>query len=116
MFNHGYLELDEDDFRVDWMRVYNTGGTFDYEGKPVRVVPNNNMFKITEEDPTLKVKTLTNNVEVKVEVQVLNKEFVDMLSVEQLEAFANTNQLDISGVKKTKTALVEFLQDNGRIK
>ena len=116
MFNHGYLELDEDDFRVDWMRVYNTGGTFDYEGKPVRVVPNNNMFKITEEDPTLKVKTLTNNVEVKVEVQVLNKEFVDMLSVEQLEAFANTNQLDISGVKKTTTALVEFLQDNGRIK
>lgn len=116
IFNHGYLELDEDDFRVEWMRVYNTGGTFDYEGKPVRVAPNNNMFKITEEDPTLKVKTLTQNVEVKVEVQVLNKDFVDLLSVDQLEAFANTNKMDISAVKKTKASLVEFLEANGRIK
>lgn len=98
------------------MRVYNSGGTFDYEGKPVRVVPNNNMFRITEEDPTLKVKTVTQNVEVKVEVQVLNKEFIDILSVEQLEVFANTNKLDISAVKKTKAALVEFLTGTGHIK
>jgi hypothetical protein len=116
MFNHGYLELDEDDFRVEWMRVYNSGGTFEYEGKPVRVVPNTNMFKITEEDPTLKVKMITQNVEVKVDVQVMNKEFVDLLSVDQLEAFANTNKIDISAVKKTKAAMVEFLASTGHIK
>ena len=116
MFNHGYLELDADDFRVEWMRVYNSGGTFDYEGKPVRVSPNNNMFKITEEDPTLKVKTLTQNVEVKVDVPVILKDWVDTLSVEQLEAFANTNKLDISGVKKTKAAMIEFLTNSGHIK
>ena len=116
MFNHGYFEFDEDDFRIGWMDVYNTGGTFEYEGKSIPVVANSNMFKVTREDPTLKVKTLTQNVEVRVEVQVLNKDFVDLLSVDQLEAFANTNKLDISGVKKTKSALVEFLENNGRIK
>ena len=116
LFNHGYLELDADDFRVEWMRVYNTGGSFQYEGKPIIVKANNNMFRITEEDPTLKVKMITNNIETKVEVQVLNKDFVDMLSVEQLESFANTNKLDISAVKKTKAAMVEFLGNAGHIK
>ncbi len=116
VFNNGYLELDEDDFRVDWMRIYNSGGTFQYEGKPVRVVANTNMFKITEEDPTLKVKMITQNVEVKVDVPVILKDWVDTLSVEQLEAFANTNKLDISAVKKTKAGMIEFLTNTGHIK
>jgi hypothetical protein len=98
------------------MRVYNTGGSFQYEGKPVPVKANNNMFRITEEDPTLKVKLITNNIETKVEVQVINAAFIETLGVEQLEAFANTNKLDISGVKKTKAAMVEFLTGKGHIK
>lgn len=116
MFNHGYLELDADDFRVEWMRAYNTGGSFQYEGSTIKVIPNSNMFRITEEDPTLKVKMLTQNVEVKVEVQVINAAFVDALGIPELEAFANTNKIDISGVKKTKAAMVEFLTNAGHIK
>lgn len=116
LFNHGYCEFDADDFRIEWMRVYNTGGSFQYEGKTIKVTPNNNMFKITEEDPTLKVKLITNTIETKVEVQVINAAFIDALGIPELEAFANTNKLDISGVKKTKAAMVEFLTNSGHIK
>lgn len=117
VFDRGILVLDADDWRVGWLRVYNSGGTFKgHDGKERTLRPNNNLFYITEEDPNLKVKTVVQKEIETVEVNILPASFAKTLEIDQIESWAIAEGLSIPQDKRTKEGIIEYLTSLGRIK
>lgn len=117
IFTKGSITLPEDDFRVEWMRIYNTGGKLKCHDEKIRTIqPSPNMFKVTEEDPFKKVKEITKIETVREEVAVLPKSFVETLEVDQIESWMQTQSIDVPQKNRTREGLIEILTAQGRIK
>ena len=75
------------------------------------------MFQVTNKDPSEK-EIIKQEVIKEVEVAVVAKEFLDMLTVDQIEAYCNSNKIDLStldATKRTKVGLIKFLDETGHI-
>ncbi len=114
-FVKGRLTLEVDDWRVQWMRVYNSGGKIIVNGKEFKIKGDQSMFIITEEDPNLKVKIQEKVVTERVEVKVVERSFTNLLTTDQLEQLCTLNGIDISKYDQTSEGYIQALEDNGNI-
>ena len=74
------------------------------------------MFMISTTDPMDKIRKETIEVEKIVERPVLVSTFAELLTVDRLEQFATSNNIDLTDAKKTKAGMITFLTDKGYIK
>jgi len=114
-FNKGRLALHRDDWRVQWMEVYNDGGIIEVGGKKVTIKGDRSMFIISKEDPLQKIKVQEKIVTNTVEKRVVDKDFAKLLTADQLEQLCTSNWIDISKYPNTVDGLMQALEDNGNI-
>ena len=75
------------------------------------------MFRITTEDPLLKVKEITVEKEVVKEIQVLPESFAKLQEVDQLEAWMQSVGLEaVDAKQRTKEGILNHLRAIGRVK
>lgn len=114
-FTKGRLELEADDWRVEWMRAYNDGGEITVNGIKKRIKGDRSMYIITEENPDDKVKIQEKLVDRIVEQRVVDRSFVEVLTIDQLEKLCISNGIDISKHPNTTEGLIAALDSNGNI-
>lgn len=114
-FNKGRLALHRDDWRVEWMKAYNDGGTIEVNGKKVVIKGDRSMFIITTDDPYQKVKIQEKIVTNTVEKRIVGMEFAKLLTTDQLEQLCIGNGIDITKYNPTPEGLIKALEDNGNI-
>lgn len=120
IFMDGRLTVENGSVQDQWLAIYNSGGVLslpDISDKPITIKPNTQMFHVTTKDPSEK-NIVTNEVIKKVEVAVVAKEFLNILTVDQIEAYCTSNGIDLSNLdaaKRTKASLIQFLDDTGHI-
>lgn len=120
IFMDGRLTVEKGSVQDQWLSVYNSGWVLnlpDISDKPITIKPNTQMFQVTNKDPSEK-EIIKQEVIKEVEVAVVAKEFLDMLTVDQIEAYCNSNKIDLStldATKRTKSGLIKFIDETGHI-
>lgn len=103
-----------------WLSIYNSGGTLnlpEISDKPIVIKPNTQLFHVTTKDPSEK-NVIKQEVVKEVEVAVVAKSFLDMLTADQIEAYCSSNGISLSTLdpkQKTKAGLITFLDENGHV-
>lgn len=120
IFMEGKCTVPEGSVQAEWLKIYNSGGTLQFpavnDGIPFQIRGNTNIFMISTNDPMDKVRKETVEVERIVERPVLVSTFAELLTVDQLEQFATSNNIDLTDAKKTKAGMITFLTERGYIK
>ncbi len=120
IFMDGKVTVPEGSVQAEWLKIYNSGGALQFpdinDGHPFQIRWNTNMFMISTTDPMDKIRKETIEVEKIVERPVLVTTFAELLTVDQLEQFATSNNIDLTDAKKTKVGMITFLTDKGYIK
>ena len=121
IFMDGRLTVPADSAQAKWLSMYNSGGTLDLpeiSDKPIVIKPNTQLFTVTTKDPSEK-NVVTQEVVKEIQVAVVAKEFLDMLTVDQIEAYCTANGISLATLdqtKRTKAGLTKFLDENGHVK
>ena len=84
IFMDGRLTVEKDSVQDRWLAIYNSGGELDVpeiSDRKIQIKPNTQLFHVTTKDPSEK-NVIRTEVIKEVEVAVVAKEFLDMLTVD----------------------------------
>lgn len=121
IFMDGRLTVEKGSVQDQWLSIYNSGWELDVpelSNRKIQIKPNTQLFHVTTKDPSEK-NIVKQEVIKEVEVAVVAKEFLDMLTVDQIEAYCASNKIDIANLapdKRTKAGFIAFLDETGHIK
>lgn len=121
IFMDGRLTVPKDSVQDRWLSIYNSGWELEVpeiSNRPIQIKPNTQLFHVTTKDPSEKNIVRTEVIK-EVEVAVVAKEFLEMLTPDQIEAYCTSNKIDLSTLdadKRTKAWYIKFLDETGHIK
>lgn len=120
IFMDGRLTVEAGSVQDQWLAMYNSGGTLnfpDISDRPIQIKPNTQLFHVTTKDPSEK-NVIRQEVVKEVEVTVVAKAFLEMLTVDQIEAYCTSNKISLANLEqtqKTKAGFIKYLEDNGHV-
>lgn len=100
----GRLTVEKDSVQDRWLAIYNSGGELDVpeiSDRKIQIKPNTQLFHVTTKDPSEKNIVRTEVIK-EVEVAVVAKEFLEMLTVDQIEAYCASNKISIAELPQDK--------------